>query len=63
MDKNKKSLKKVKNWEEEHEVDLVETFFSNFDLYESICPSINLCFRGWAGDVGRGRGRQSFKAV
>ena len=33
MDEKKKWLKKVKDGEEEYTVDLVETFFSNLDLY------------------------------
>ena len=33
MDKRKKWLKKMKDREEEYMVDLVETFFSNLDLY------------------------------
>ena len=32
-DEKKKWLKRVKDREEEHTVDLVETFFSNLDLY------------------------------
>ena len=33
MDAKKRWLKKVKDEEEEYSVDLVETFFSNLDLY------------------------------
>ena len=33
MDEKKKWLKTVKDGEKEHTVDLVETFFSNLDLY------------------------------
>ena len=33
MDEKKRWMKKVKDGEEEYTVDLVETFFSNIDLY------------------------------
>ena len=33
MDEKRKQRKKIKDREEEYTVDLVETFFSNLDLY------------------------------
>ena len=50
MDKKKKWLKKVKDEEKEYTMDLVETFFSNLDLYEVVLfrpsKSKELMFQG-----------------
>ena len=35
----------MKDREKQYTVDLVETFFSNLDLYSVVCPSEVFCFR------------------